>query len=180
MARTDSRYCIQSAGGRVRDTRRLLRDTTGGEVRETRREKGGEPRGRTKNGAKGRNRTVDTRLFRPLLYRLSYLRTGQTICRRAHRGPARVRGHRSRRADPIILPPLDAVVNARVPRSTSPEARRATAHDERSQRSPLSYRRTRRRVGFPTLRSKPRPGWVFSPSVRQIAPSPLELKAAVF
>jgi hypothetical protein len=29
-----------------------------------------------KNGAKGRNRTVDTRIFSPLLYLLSYLRTG--------------------------------------------------------------------------------------------------------
>ena len=28
-----------------------------------------------KNGAKGRNRTADTRIFSPLLYRLSYLRT---------------------------------------------------------------------------------------------------------
>ncbi len=31
-------------------------------------------RGR-KSGAEGRNRTADTRLFRPLLYRLSYLGT---------------------------------------------------------------------------------------------------------
>ena len=28
------------------------------------------------NGAQGRNRTTDTRIFNPLLYRLSYLGTG--------------------------------------------------------------------------------------------------------
>ena len=30
-----------------------------------------------KNGAQGRNRTSDTRIFSPLLYRLSYLGTGR-------------------------------------------------------------------------------------------------------
>ena len=33
------------------------------------------------NGAEGQNRTADTRLFRPLLYRLSYLGPGVTIKR---------------------------------------------------------------------------------------------------
>ena len=35
--------------------------------------------GALKNGAQGRNRTTDTRIFNPLLYRLSYLGTGYSM-----------------------------------------------------------------------------------------------------
>ncbi len=31
------------------------------------------------DGAQGRNRTTDTRIFNPLLYRLSYLGTGYSM-----------------------------------------------------------------------------------------------------
>ena len=40
---------------------------------------------RRKGGAQGRNRTTDTRIFSPLLYRLSYLGAGRAVRRR--RGP---------------------------------------------------------------------------------------------
>ena len=37
---------------------------------------------RRKGGAQGRNRTTDTRIFSPLLYRLSYLGAGRAVRRR--------------------------------------------------------------------------------------------------
>src|SRR3954452_21865510 len=42
-----------------------------------------------KNGAQGRNRTSDTGIFSPLLYRLSYL--GPSCCREVLYGPAAYR-----------------------------------------------------------------------------------------
>ena len=42
------------------------------------------------DGGLGRNRTIDTRIFNPLLYQLSYRATEQKIIARSFRGPQRV------------------------------------------------------------------------------------------